>query len=513
MKLCLVIVENRVELHQTVIDNHFPYLPDGTEIKVYEEPESSTIQGYNRIMVSPDFWHSLLHYDRVLIAQHDSALLRTGIGEFYQYDYIGSPWKFQGHGGNGGLSLRNPKVMLDICNTYPYRGEQESGNEDIWFCNIMKSKNVGHLAPPDACRKFAVESIFSLGTVGYHAIDKYLAPEECEQIRKQYITNQKTPTPMNLEQMYNKIVIEPSDIFKHLPTLKKYSEQSKVVVELGVRTGLSTIALLMGRPQKLYSYDIKKYPEIDSIIHMAKEAGLDFTFTEANDLEIEIPECDMLWIDSYHVAPQLSKELSLHAGKARHFIAFHDTFTFWEQGEQPYTEVAGKGLDSQQGLKYAIEPFLQQHPNWVLEYRTDENNGLLVLRNVNYNENPEPKIEPKVEDGAIPLKVVGDEESDIAVELTKVINGIHEVEQKEAKAWRDEEFKKKAKMGMYVATSLIGAIISFKLDGDPEEIEEAQVIDKVINVGTTEYLVLLKDRESIKSVQVSDILKVIRFTK
>ncbi len=187
---------------------------------------------------------------------------------------------------------------------------------------------------------------------------------------------------MSLEHKYNEICVTPSDIFYHLPTLKKYAEQCETIVELGVRTGLSTIALLMGRPKKLNSYDIERQPEIDQIEAMAKEANLDFTFTTANDLEIEIPECDLLWIDSFHTGAQLEKELLLHAGRAKKYMAFHDTTTFWENGEQSYEAVAGTGMNSTTGLKYAMEPFLANNKNWVIDYRTEENNGLMILKRI-----------------------------------------------------------------------------------------------------------------------------------
>lgn len=471
-KLALVIVENREELIQGIINAHLPFLPKGTPVHIHNVPESSTERGYNRILVSPDFWHSL-PYEKVLIAQHDSALLREGIEEFMEYDYVGSPWKWNGnHPGNGGLSLRTVNVMLDLCNTYAYRGEQESGNEDVFLSSLMyKHRNPKwNLAPMNVAKKFAVEAVFQLGTFGYHAIDKYLSAEECTLIYNQYkqsglktaiaseqpskkeqellsqnSTSDKTtitsidkpldtvtheteikseldssidnpviaateiesttqpisptdkpldavthetetkPQPrivnmQTIEQEFNALCIAPSDIFYHLPTLKKYADKSDVIVELGVRTGLSTIALLMGQPKKMYSYDIVKYPEISRVEQMAKDAGLDFIFTEANDLDIEIPECDLLWIDSFHTASQLRKELELHAGKANKYMAFHDTTTYWEKGEDSYEAVSGTAMNCGQGLKYALEPFLEANKQWTIEYRTEKNNGLMVLK-------------------------------------------------------------------------------------------------------------------------------------
>ncbi len=70
---------------------------------------------------------------------------------------------------------------------------------------------------------------------------------------------------------------------------------------------------------------------------------------------------------------QCSVELRLHADKARKYIVFHDTTTFWEKGQ---------GHESGHGLRYAIEPFLEQNPQWQIEYRAMNNNGLLILKRI-----------------------------------------------------------------------------------------------------------------------------------
>lgn len=139
---------------------------------------------YNLTLTNPKFWEILSGYDRVVIFQHDSGILKDGIEEFLQYDYVGAPWKFQPHGGNGGLSVRNPKAMLELCTEKEWH--QNTGNEDVFFCNLMKTKPGMNLAPRVVMQHFSVETIFQMGTLGFHAIDQWLTPQQCEQIRGQY---------------------------------------------------------------------------------------------------------------------------------------------------------------------------------------------------------------------------------------------------------------------------------------------------------------------------------------
>ena len=55
----------------------------------------------------------------------------------------------------------------------------------IKHLNIMVAKQM-NIAPVEVCRKFSVESLFTEGSFGCHAIEKYFAPEQVEKIYTQY---------------------------------------------------------------------------------------------------------------------------------------------------------------------------------------------------------------------------------------------------------------------------------------------------------------------------------------
>jgi len=89
----------------------------------------------------------------------------------------------------------------------------------------------------------------------------------------------------NLQQIYERLCTTSSDINEHLPTLKKYAEECETVTEMGVRVIVSTYALMMGKPKKLISIDIK-HPDVitntigvlDYAKQMAIDNNIDFTF-------------------------------------------------------------------------------------------------------------------------------------------------------------------------------------------------------------------------------------------
>lgn len=179
-----VIVETRqIPNLDEIIANHVKFLPKDWGLMVIKDVVVNTLSDYNRLLTSKAFWDRI-PFDKILIFQSDSMLLRAGIEEFLEWDYVGAPWKFQEHGGNGGLSLRSKESMLKVIKNKPY--DSSYGYEDVYFCNALKEMPEFKLAPREVCEKFSCETIFKLGTIGIHSINKYLTKEQCELILNQY---------------------------------------------------------------------------------------------------------------------------------------------------------------------------------------------------------------------------------------------------------------------------------------------------------------------------------------
>lgn len=176
------------------------------------------------------------------------------------------------------------------------------------------------------------------------------------------------------------------DINEHLETLRHYSSLSKTVTEFGTRAGISTYALLIGRPQKVISYDInhsffKKYE--DHVNDFAVKCGTSFFFHEKDVLETEIEETDLLFIDTLHTYDQLTKELNRHSNKVKKWIILHDTKTFGYVEEGYYSNGVVSNLvtkTDKKGLLPAIEDFLLKNIDWGLEKIYENNNGLTILK-------------------------------------------------------------------------------------------------------------------------------------
>ena len=170
----------------------------------------------------------------------------------------------------------------------------------------------------------------------------------------------------------------PTDINEHIPTLLELGRECDTIIEMGVRSGMSTRAF-MNTGAKLTCYDIVLNQRLVEMFKLLSEGyGRDVSYIEADVLKIEIPEVDLLFIDTLHTNRQLRQELRLHGNKARKYLAFHDTQTFGTRdermdGQYPKKPIAGEGLLP------AIIDFMIDNPHWRFKKHYTNNNGLTVL--------------------------------------------------------------------------------------------------------------------------------------
>ena len=177
-----------------------------------------------------------------------------------------------------------------------------------------------------------------------------------------------------------------SDINEHLPTLKKYTEECEVVVEMGVRRIVSTWAFLAGKPKKLTSLDLhnpdKFGGNLQEIYDAVKETDIDFSFVESDSLTYDMEECDLLFIDTWHDYLQLKKELERHHSRVKKYIILHDTVAFGFDDEGDYSDYNTPRIETNlpKGLWGAVEEFLYHNRNWIVWEKKPNNNGLTILK-------------------------------------------------------------------------------------------------------------------------------------
>ena len=136
------------------------------------------------------------------------------------------------------------------------------------------------------------------------------------------------PVTYALETEYLRLCAEPSDINEHLPTFVDLVKRLRAahVIELGTRTGVSTIGWLWGLAATgggLTSVDTDTRPDIGEWAHWRYIQGDDLSAV----VFVQLDPADIVFIDTSHTYDQTLAELNLYRWlvKPGGVIVCHDT--------------------------------------------------------------------------------------------------------------------------------------------------------------------------------------------
>lgn len=137
----------------------------GLPVERFSQAFFDGISGYNRLMLSKEFYQRFERYEYILIYQLDAFVFSDQLQHFCKlgYDYIGAPWL---HGqrhitglerrylyvGNGGFSLRKVSAFLGILNEETVKGI--AAPEDVFWASCKGLK----VAPVETAVSFAFEA-------------------------------------------------------------------------------------------------------------------------------------------------------------------------------------------------------------------------------------------------------------------------------------------------------------------------------------------------------------------
>lgn len=183
-KFAASIVLSRME-HQIEIR----VLPEGTDISNHDSISAFLTKAW--------FWESLAPASHVLMFQSDSIICSNSevdINDFLQYDFVGAPIAAgSGRGFNGGLSLRNREKMLEVIRDHDWQKEHTDAHEgddayndryeDQWFVERLKALPNSRIPSEDEAKSFAVETVWSDQTLGFHQLHRW-QPSRVEEVEK-----------------------------------------------------------------------------------------------------------------------------------------------------------------------------------------------------------------------------------------------------------------------------------------------------------------------------------------
>jgi hypothetical protein len=118
-----------------------------------------SVSGYNRLMVSADFYRAFEEFEFVLVHQLDAFVFSDQLLDWCGrgHDYVGAPWIDVGWidyqnppptlVGNGGFSLRKIETMLGVCERFARRIAAWKGNEDGFWSYFASTNWPGYRLP------------------------------------------------------------------------------------------------------------------------------------------------------------------------------------------------------------------------------------------------------------------------------------------------------------------------------------------------------------------------------
>ena len=178
---------------------------------------------------------------------------------------------------------------------------------------------------------------------------------------------------MTLAERYAEVASTPSDIQAHLPRFVKMvvDLNAQHVIELGTRTGVSTVAWLYGLEQtggRLTSVDIDEAPQIGTYDHWEFIQGDDC----APRVFAAIDKADIVFIDTSHLYRHTLHELNLyrHLVRSGGLMVLHDTML-----QQP----EGAPARPQFPVRTAIEEFCENEGYGWDEFKDSWGLGVIQL--------------------------------------------------------------------------------------------------------------------------------------
>ena len=156
-------------------------------VKVRTIPEEYNLtsrDGVNIYLSRPWLWEQLAPAQHVLVFQADAILCANAhrtVDDFFEWDWIAATLDDTKHLYNGGLSLRNRTMILDILregNNWEREtasGEWTMGGEDVWFSTKMDQRGA-HLPEQRVALQFACQHDWHIShekePLGYHKVHK-----------------------------------------------------------------------------------------------------------------------------------------------------------------------------------------------------------------------------------------------------------------------------------------------------------------------------------------------------
>lgn len=196
-----------------------------------------------------------------------------------------------------------------------------------------------------------------------------------------------------------------NDVKANLPTLRSLSSECNVVMEMGVRNMVGTVAILLGLSENKVLFPNRTYIGVDplfpdhntmtKISRLASETNTLFVFLAQNDMNMKnfltfLPDFDLLFINSLHTYCHVYYSLEYFASKSKKYIVINDTNGPWAFSDQDnyngtYVEYPSEyDCKNNKGVMNALKKFLLESDDWRVVSHAYPSQGFTVLVRKNF---------------------------------------------------------------------------------------------------------------------------------
>jgi hypothetical protein len=193
---------------------------------------------------------------------------------------------------------------------------------------------------------------------------------------------------------YQFFVDTPSSTNEHLPTIKSYASQCTSVLEI-TNAGHSTLyGFLLGLSSntdpaaKVFFGIYPKIEDIDQLTNasvVAAQNAIKFDYVQTDEFSVDIStfaNSDITLIDTVNTYAHTFADLNKFSGLTSKYIMVLSTSGDWEFTDEvvPDYSIFSEVSQDKHGVWPAVMDFVQSNPNWQIERRDINNNGLVVLK-------------------------------------------------------------------------------------------------------------------------------------
>lgn len=204
-----ILIENRINYDiKYAVYNHMYFLDGKFKLYIFHSEENETFikneligidniiyikfdydisnaLKYTDFCLSPFIYQYVLE-EHILTFQTDSLMLKKWNDIYNNYDLIGSPWEKIPYGGNGGITYRSRKLIMNALDNlnFLYNILGLYGNHDDVILSVfahLSNLKVNYLS--DGI-EFGVETIFNENAMCCHQIVNYHSDEDISKIIK-----------------------------------------------------------------------------------------------------------------------------------------------------------------------------------------------------------------------------------------------------------------------------------------------------------------------------------------